>query len=103
MEQTPPICSGARPSMSTRFCAGRSQPDIPVDQPTKFDLIINRFVAVMSQLGGCSRSSTKVMVNGWPATVLPKASVNGKDAHCLSVCATAMRYDERSVSDASLN
>jgi hypothetical protein len=30
------------------------------------------------------------------------ASVNGKDAHCLSVCATAMRYDERSVSEACL-
>src|SRR5712671_3620164 len=56
----------------------------------------------MSQ-GGCSRSSTKVMVNGWPATVFPSASVNGKDAHRLSVCATAMRYDERCVSDASLD
>ena len=52
---------------------------------------------------GCSRSSTKVMVNGWPATVFPSASVNGKDAHRLSVCATAIRYDERSVSDASLD
>jgi hypothetical protein len=30
-------------------------------------------------------------------------SVNGKDAHCLSICATAMRYDERSLSDASLD
>jgi len=56
----------------------------------------------MSQ-GVCSRSSTKVMVNGWPATVFPSASVNGKDAHRLSVCATAMRYDERCVSDASLD
>ena len=41
--------------------------------------------------------------DSWPATVLPNASVNGKDAHCLSVCATAMRYDERSVSDASFD
>jgi ABC transporter substrate binding protein len=56
----------------------------------------------MSQ-GACSRSSTKVMVNGWPARVFPSASVNGKDAHRLSVCATAMRYDERCVSDASLD
>jgi hypothetical protein len=56
----------------------------------------------MSQ-GVCSRSSTKVVVNGWPATVFPSASVNGKDAHRLSVCATAMRYDERCVSDASLD
>src|SRR5215470_14898142 len=53
--------------------------------------------------GGCSRSSTKVMVNGWPARVLPSASVNGKEAHRLSICATAMRYDERCVSDASLD
>ena len=27
--------------MSTRFCAGRSLADIPVEQPTKFDLVIN--------------------------------------------------------------
>ncbi len=40
-------------------------------------------------------------MSGWPATVFPSASVNGKDAHRLSVCATAMRYDERSVSDAA--
>ena len=53
--------------------------------------------------GGCSRSSTKVMVSGWPATAFPSASVNGKDAHRLSICATAMRYDERSISDASLD
>ena len=42
---------------------------------------------------------TKVMVKGWPARMFPSASVNGKDAHRLSVCATAMRYDERCVSD----
>jgi len=53
--------------------------------------------------GVCCRSSTKVMVNGWPAMVFPSASVNGKDAHRLSVCATAMRYDERSAFDASLD
>jgi hypothetical protein len=53
--------------------------------------------------GVCSRSSTKVMVNGWPAMVFPSASMNGKDAHRLSVCATAMRYDERSAFDASLD
>src|SRR5262249_24658832 len=51
----------------------------------------------------CSRSSTKVMVSGWPARVFPSASVNGKEAHRLSVCTTAMRYDERCVSDASLD
>jgi hypothetical protein len=46
---------------------------------------------------------TKVMVSGWLARVFPSASVNGKDAHRLSICTTAMRYDERSVSDASLD
>ena len=29
------------PITSTRYCEGRSLPDIPVAQPTKFDLIIN--------------------------------------------------------------
>jgi hypothetical protein len=53
--------------------------------------------------GVCCRSSTKVMVSGWPAMVFPSASVNGKDAHRSSICATAMRYGERSVSDASLD
>src|SRR5262245_53616576 len=60
-------------------------------------------VAIIGELkpsqGGCSRSSTKVMVSGWPAKMFPSAFVNGKEAHRLSVCATAMRYDERSVSD----
>ena len=31
-------CSGAPPTMSTKFCAGRSC-HIPIEQPTKFDLI----------------------------------------------------------------
>ena len=34
-------CTGAPPTMSTRFCAERSPADIPVEQPTKFDLVIN--------------------------------------------------------------
>jgi putative ABC transport system substrate-binding protein len=29
------------PTLSTRFCAGRSRADIPVERPTKFDLVIN--------------------------------------------------------------
>ena len=41
MDRTSRTCSGAPPTMSTRFCAGRSPPDIPVEQPTKFDLVIN--------------------------------------------------------------
>jgi len=45
----------------------------------------------------------KVMVSGWPATAFPNASANGKDAHRLSVCATAMLYAERSASDASFD
>ena len=27
--------------MSTKFCAGRSPADLPIEQPTKFDLVIN--------------------------------------------------------------
>jgi putative ABC transport system substrate-binding protein len=29
------------PNWSTKFCAERSPADIPVEQPTKFDLVIN--------------------------------------------------------------
>jgi len=51
---------------------------------------------------GRSRSSIKRMVIGWPAMLFPKASVNGKEAQRLSVSATAVSYDARSTSDASL-
>jgi hypothetical protein len=41
MDQTSRTCFGAPPTTSTRFCAERSRGDIPVEQPTKFDLIFN--------------------------------------------------------------
>ena len=34
-------CSDALPKSSTRFYAGRSLGDVPVEQPTQFELIIN--------------------------------------------------------------
>ena len=36
-----PTCFGAPPTMSTRFCAGRSRATCRSQQPTKFDLVIN--------------------------------------------------------------
>jgi len=41
MGQTSRTCSGAPPSLSTRFCAGPKPADIPVEQPIQFDLIVN--------------------------------------------------------------
>ena len=37
--------SGDPPTQSTRSCAGRSQGDIPVEQASKFELVINRATA----------------------------------------------------------
>jgi len=45
MDQTSLICSGAPLTSSTRFCMARQPSDIPIEQPTKFDLIINQTTA----------------------------------------------------------
>ena len=41
MEQTYRTYSDAPPNMSIRFCAAQSRSEIPVEQPTKFDFVIN--------------------------------------------------------------
>ena len=41
MDQTSRTSFGAPLTMLTKFCAGRSLSNIPVEQPTKFELVIN--------------------------------------------------------------
>ena len=41
MHRTSRACTGAPATSSTRFCAERSPADIPVEEPTKLDLVIN--------------------------------------------------------------
>ena len=45
MGRTYRTCGGAASSMSTKFCAGVKPGDIPVEQPTKFALVVNMITA----------------------------------------------------------
>ena len=45
MDQASLIYPGAPLTTSTRFCVGQSRPNLPVEQPTKFEIVINLITA----------------------------------------------------------